>query len=106
MQQSQSLNAEISSRLNQARQIALTNDKKKSWIFNQWYIPATALTAMAVYLLVPLVQNYNNQKPEIEKVNYVVVDDIENIEIIEQYDLIEDLEFYEWLSHEDETSSI
>jgi hypothetical protein len=100
------LDSEVCLKLNRARQKALSSNQKKSIVFNQWFIPVTALSAMLIYLLLPLSQDFINHNSEAEKVNYAVLEDIQNMEIIEQYELIEDLEFYEWLSYEDETSSI
>jgi len=105
-EQSQALSGNVSSKLNQARQKAISANKKKSFLMNQWFIPASALSALLIYLLMPLSHEFILQKPEVETQNYAVVEDIQNLEIIEQFELVEDLEFYEWLSHEDETSSI
>lgn len=103
---SHALNGEVCSKLNQARQKALLGTNKKSFWLNQWLLPVTALSAMLIYLLMPLSEEYINQSHPVKTVNYAVVEDIQNMEIIEQFELVEDLEFYEWLSHEDETSSI
>jgi len=103
---SYSLNGEVCSKLNQARQRALLGSNKKSFLLNQWLLPATALSAMLIYLLMPISEEYINQNRQVETVNYAAIEDIKNMEIIEQFELVEDLEFYEWLSSEDETSSI
>ena len=102
---SHALNAEVCSKLNQARQKALAGNNKKSFFLNQWLIPVTALSALLIYLMMPLSQQTVQPNESVET-NYAAVEDIQNMEIIEQFELIEDLEFYEWLSHEDETSSI
>jgi hypothetical protein len=98
--QSQALNAEISSKLNQARQIALRQNTKSSNIF-QWFLPLATAFALMAYLVVPAFMTRTSViEPEID---YTI---IEEIELIEQYELVENLEFYEWLSQKDVANSI
>jgi hypothetical protein len=97
--QADSVNGEISSKLNQARQQALQNKAKKFSFFTSWQIPAVALAAFAVYFLLPFTQ----QTSEGVEDGYIV---IEQMEMLNQYELIQDLEFYQWLSQQTEQASI
>ena len=96
------LNSEISAKLNQSRHIALNKvSKKHDWI-KTWYIPVAALTVMAIYLLMPLV-NINGITHDLHSENYAfIVNDGIDIDVLEQLELVEDLEFYQWLKNEEE----
>ena len=100
--QSNQMSSEVSSRLNQARQKALSSQKKKFNLFAVWHIPATALVALVLYFGLPLLQIEQDQS----LINYDSIVAIEDMQVIEQYELIENLEFYQWLSTEDDLSSI
>ena len=101
-QQSQAISAEVSSKLNQARHKAIQAKQNKFARFTLWFMPVTAITVMAAYLLLPILQGHNDQQ-RIPEDNFAVIQDME---IIEQMDLIESLEFYEWLSQDETLTSI
>lgn len=101
-EQSQSLNSEVLSKLNQARQKALGSHLKKPAFFTAWFIPTTAVAALAIYFLMPFMRIQDEGGITIPEQQLV----ISEMELIEQIDLVENLEFYEWLSLEEETSSI
>ena len=96
----QSLSSEISSKLNQARQKALLNNTKRSTFLFSWYIPTTVMAALMVYFMLPYMQT-NIEHEEVMDNNFAV---IAEMEILNQYELIENLEFYQWLSQEDASS--
>ncbi|MBL4659342.1 MAG: hypothetical protein JKY19_03225 [Alcanivoracaceae bacterium] len=95
-----SLNSEISSKLNQARQKALLTNKKRSSFLFSWYIPTTVMATLVVYFMLLHMQT-NIEPEEVMDNNFAV---IVEMEILNQYELIENLEFYQWLSQEDATS--
>lgn len=102
-QKSQALGSEINYQLKQARLKALDNSKSvQRLFFRAWFIPATAVAALAFYFMTPMLTIQDTGKAE-EMESYV---DVSNIELIEQLELVENLEFYEWLSQEEEISSI
>jgi len=98
--ESQSLSSEVSSKLNQARQKALQVNAKRSTFLFSWYIPTTVMAALMVYFMLPYMQT-NIETEEFMDNNFAV---IAEMEILNQYELIENLEFYQWLSQEDASS--
>lgn len=110
--ESTQLGNDINFRLKLARQKALQSDLKKSvkkrtlWF---WYIPSTAVAALALYFLLPLL-TVNSKLNEPLNPEHSIVNEIINMEvdmeILDQLELVENLEFYEWLSIEDSASSI
>ena len=97
---SDDLNAEISSKLNQARQKALTTQTKKSYFSALIYMPTAAIILLALYFIFPITQKAT---PQLQNNNdYIVIQELNKIEVIEQLELIDDLEFYQWLSSEGE----
>ena len=101
-EQSKHISSEVSSRLNQARQKALHPEKKKFNLFSTWYIPATSILALVLYLGLPLVQFKKDQSP----LNNESIAAIQEMQVLEEYELIENLEFYQWLNTEEEMPSI
>ncbi len=98
-----SVSSEVCSKLNQARQKALTESTKKPLLLSaSWYLPATAVAALTFYLALPSLTT-------IKTTDMVAIEEtvsIDEIELAEQIDLVEDLEFYQWLSDEDNLTSI
>ncbi len=101
--QANELPGEVSSKLNQARQKALTKSNKKLFFFTSWYLPATAFAAIALYFMMPNIQGVDNKQQISTHNSYAIIQDME---LAEQYELMEDLEFYEWLSQQDDLTSI
>lgn len=99
---SESLNSEILSKLNQARQKALMPKKHKFKFLSTWLIPVAAVTAFAFYLILPVTQ-YQIEQTNLNGDSYAI---IKEMDVIEQFELVENLEFYQWLSTEEENSSI
>lgn len=98
--QSTEISQSISDKLKQSRQLALQKTKKKWSVSSFWVMPATALAAIAAYVVFPLALTSVNT----DNLNNTAL--ITDLEVIEQLDLAEDLEFYEWLSSEENLSSI
>lgn len=98
------LPSEISAKLNHARQKALMKSNKKSFFFTNWYLPATAVAAFVLYFMLPNIEEEAPNKQQISTQNSYSL--IQDMELAEQYELMEDLEFYEWLSQQDGLSSI
>ncbi|MBL4773792.1 MAG: hypothetical protein JKX98_09420 [Alcanivoracaceae bacterium] len=93
------LNSEICSKLNQSRQKALLHaSTEKSHFLFSWIMPATTMIVLVLYFTLPYIQS--NTEP-VNEYNLVM---IEEMEILVQYELIENLEFYEWLSLDEESS--
>lgn len=92
--QSESLDGETLSRLNSARQAAIqTADKKHKQLL---WLPASGLAAAV--LLTSLFLFRSNDIDMIQNGN---IDEIELIASSEQLELLEQLEFYQWLLKED-----
>jgi len=100
-QKSTDISGEISAKLNQSRHKALSQVSKKSQLFKTWYIPVAALTVMAVYILMPLI-NINSINTDLQDDYALIVNDEIDIEMLEQLEVVEDLEFYQWLNSEEE----
>ena len=93
-QQSESLDGETLSRLNRARQAAIQQaDKKRSRLM---WLPATGL--VAALLLTSL---FLFRSDDIDMIQNGNIDEIELIASSEQLELLEQLEFYQWLLEED-----
>ncbi|VAW42074.1 hypothetical protein MNBD_GAMMA01-88 [hydrothermal vent metagenome] len=97
-----SLSSEVSSKLNQSRQKALDGSKSKTGFFTTWYIPTTAMLVLAIYFILPFLHTNSEQQDILSENNTIIAE----IEMLEQLDLVENLEFYEWLSSEQNISSI
>lgn len=104
------LGSDINFKLKSARQKALkaaANQEKTPWV---WYIPSTAMAALALYFVLPLL-NINSEMTEQLKqeqtiAQEIIIDMDVDMELLDQLELVENLEFYEWLSLEDDISSI
>jgi len=96
---STAISAEISSKLNQARQKATNTQSKKHFFSAFIYVPTVAVLLLAFYFIMPL-----SQKSSIQNTadDLMVISEINQIELIEQIELIDDIEFYQWLSAEDD----
>lgn len=101
-EQASHISSDVSYRLLQARKMALSTEKKKFNLFTTWYIPVTALAVLFAYFSMPLLQDQN----DLNSIDNENIAAIEDMQVIEDYELIGDLEFYQWLSSEDEMSSI
>lgn len=92
------LDAETRSRLTQARYQALSGLEKRSPWWRGWSLPTGALaTALVVVLAVGLARPPTSTES---------VSDLEDLELLsanESFELLEELEFYEWLPAEQET---
>lgn len=93
------LDAETSSRLTQARHQALSAlDRRTVW-WRGWSLPTGVLAgALVVVLAVGLVRAPTSTE------NISDLEDLELLSANESFELLEDLEFYEWLPTEQETS--
>jgi len=98
---SSSLSTELNNKLKQARHKALHNNTNKSAFFAAWSIPTAAVATLAIYFVLPLIQKNESLNSDQESLAIISV-----METLEQIDLIENLEFYEWLSLEENISSI
>ena len=88
------LDAEVLSRLNQARSAALQANEKRSWRMQpMWGGMATASVALVVAVLW-----LGGESPQM---NNMVVEDLELLSSTEAIELYEDYEFYQWLNDED-----
>jgi hypothetical protein len=97
---SQALSGEVSSKLNQLRQRALQGSVKKNYSRFSWLLPVAAVLVM-VLMLAPFRQNDYATEPE-AVVDLVLLEDMD---VLDQFELIENLEFYQWLSLEEESNS-
>ena len=98
--ESQALSGEVSSKLNQLRQRALQGTQKKNYFRFSWMLPVAAVL-VTVFMLRPVVQNNYATEPE-AVVDLVLLEDMD---VLDQFELIENLEFYQWLSLEEESNS-
>lgn len=93
-QQSESLDGETLSRLNRARQAAIQQaDKKHS---RRMWLPASGLATAAL-----LASLFLFRPDDIDMIQNGNMDEIELIASSEQLELLEQLEFYQWLLEED-----
>ena len=95
---SKNLNAEISSKLHQAREKAIAQKKFRFPTFA--IVPLAASLVLAVYFLFPLMQSKSITAQE-DLMVIQQLDSIEVIEDLEDLDVLDDMEFYQWLSEED-----
>ena len=92
------LDAETRSRLTQARYQALSGLEQRSPWWRGWSLPAGALaTALVVVLAVDLA------RPPTPTESVSDLEDLELLSANESFELLEELEFYEWLPAEQET---
>lgn len=108
-QESSVLGSDVNYQLKQARLKALgSNSKNNNFLLKAWFIPTTAVAAMALYFMLPLLQVNTVEEHFVPEI-FVNIDDIELLEQLdqlEQLELVENLEFYEWLSADQDLSSI
>lgn len=100
-EQCHSLNSEVVSKLNQARNKAIYVENRVSIFSMRWFLPIAAVLVLGIGVIFPILQKKNDGilMPEQQLV-------ISELEMLEQIELVENLEFYEWLSHENDVSSI
>ena len=98
-QNSNKIDAENRSKLNQARQKALQASSRKSFFSTFAFIPAAALLVLGLYFTLPQLKQSPSNIPMND--DLAVIKQLDEIEIIEQIDLIDDIEFYQWLSEDD-----
>ncbi len=90
-----SLSAEIRSKLNQSRQLALSQTFGSTLGRLFWLVPLAASIVISVYVLNPLTNKAPTNNPratEIVSNNFTLAEDM---------DVSEDLDFYLWLAHEE-----
>ena len=92
------VDGESASRLSRARHHALSSLEKRASFWPAWGMPAGAISAaLAIVLTLGSFQNRSASDN---------VSDLEELELLsanESFELLEDLEFYEWLPTEQET---
>lgn len=94
-EQADNLSAEICSKLNQSRQIALNHSLKTKFNPLLWIIPVAASVVLSVYIIKPLNSNIPlNTNIDGESVN-------NNYSLAEDMEVSEDLDFYLWLAQEE-----
>jgi hypothetical protein len=99
-----SLDAHTLSRLNQARHTALDAARKDRVVMPHWLMPAGSAAAMALVAVVTV--QYMRDAPHAE-VN-TSVNALEDMDIIasnEELDLLQDVDFYDWLDAADAPDS-
>ncbi len=95
------LSPEISRRLQQARYAALEKAKPRSiWIFYP-----QAMTAMFAIAVISLSLLFNFNDSELSNTELAMESDIEMLTANESLDLMEDLEFIQWLVESEEYAS-
>jgi len=105
--ESQALDNETLYKLRKARAKALQNAASTKSIGLWWPMGAVAAMVLATFILIPLfgkLQQSNNKPIAIEQIT-LNTEEI-NLELLEQIELAENLEFYQWLRSEVDHSSI
>ncbi len=99
-----SLDARTLSRLNRARQVALDVARKDRIVLPRWLMPAGSVAALALVAVVTF--QYVHVAPPIDS-NGPGVSAMEDMEIIasnEELDLLQDVDFYDWVDTADSES--
>ena len=92
------LDAQTLSRLNRARHKALAQLERGCGLWKRWSIPIGGLaSALVVVVAIGLTQ------PSTSRETVSNLEDLDLLSAVESFELLEDLEFYEWLSLEHET---
>ena len=86
-----SIDAATQSKLNQARQVALSHGKKSRVSYLPWF--SGLVTASAVVLLLIVVMPLSPSLPP----SSFSMNQLEQLVMVEELDLYNDLEFYQWL---------
>jgi hypothetical protein len=89
------LSGEVLSKLNQSRQVALSQSPKIKFNPLLWIIPLAASVVLSVYILNPL----NNNMPLNTNMDDGTVSN--DYTLAEDMDVSEDLDFYLWLAQEE-----
>lgn len=99
-----SLDARTLSRLNQARHKALDVARKDGVVMPRWLVPAGSVAAMALAAVITV--HYMRVAPHGEINNSVnAMEDMDIIASNEELDLLQDVDFYEWLDAADTPDS-
>ncbi len=90
-----SLSAEIRSKLNQSRQLALSQPSGSTLGRLFWLVPLAASIVISVYVLNPLTNKAPTNNPRVAEIVS------NNFTLAEDMDVSEDLDFYLWLAQEE-----